>query len=782
MNLRGLTKEQVEIRKNEGKVNVIPKAPSRSILQIIRANLFTTFNAINLGLAIVVLLAGSFKNSIFGFVIVVNALIGIVQELKAKMTIEKLSLLNMDQLTVVRDGENQDIKLEELVQDDTIFLKPGYQIPADSIVLEQCEFEVDESLLTGESDPVIKRAGDSLLSGSFVVAGSGYAEVCKVGKDTYAAKLANEAKKFKKINSKLQKSIDKIFKIIIWIVIPTSMILVITQLMFTDRGWNEAILGAVSGVIGMIPEGLVLLTSATLVVAVIRLSKWNALVQELPATEVLAMVDTLCLDKTGTITEGRLKVTDVVSLNNVSMDEIEFILKNIISTFPAANSTQKAIEEKYEKIEDVTVLHKIPFSSRRKWSSITMENEDTFILGAPEIILQGKYEEIREQVEEEAKKGRRVILLAKVKGVIKENKIDDKVNSMALILLEDVIKKEAAEVINYFHNEGVNLKIISGDNPITVAAVAKKVGIKDADKYVDANELPEDIDELSKVVDNIKVFGRVTPHQKKNIVKALQKNKHTVAMTGDGVNDVLALKESDCGIAMANGAQAARSVAQLVLLDSDFNALPEVVMEGRRSINNLKRVAELFITKTVYSIILSLVFALICKPFPILPIQLSLIGSATIGIPGFFLAMGPNKEKLENGFFRKVLQNALPNGIVIAISTIVTYLMALHGGVPLESCRTLAVLVLGGTSLIVLTKVSMPLNIYKILLVIAMIGVYVISFITPIGKMIFSLNTTIAFYNIIAILIIILTIPCIEILSKIMKKYIIKYIEIVDRH
>lgn len=782
MNLRGLTKEQVDERKKDGRVNIIPKAPSRSILEIIRANLFTTFNAINLGLAIVVLLAGSFKNSIFGFVIVVNALIGIVQELKAKMTMEKLSLLNVDALTVVRDGENRDINLEELVEDDTIFLKPGCQVPADSIVLENYEFEVDESLLTGESDPVLKRKGANLLSGSFVVAGSGYAQVCKVGTETYAAKLANEAKKFKKINSKLQKSIDKIFKMIMWIVIPTSVILIGTQLMFAHGGWNEAILGAVSGVIGMIPEGLVLLTSATLVVAVVRLSKWNALVQELPATEVLAMVDTLCLDKTGTITEGKLKIIEVLPLNNIDDNIIKSALESIISIFPASNSTQKAIEERYSKIENVKVIGKVPFSSKRKWSSITLENEDTFILGAPEIILQDEYKSIRTSVEEQAEKGRRVILLARSKGIIEESKITNNVEAMALILLEDVIKKEAAGVIKYFHDEGVNLKIISGDNPITVAAVAKKVGIEDADKYVDANELPDDIEELSKVVDNIKVFGRVTPHKKKNIVKALQRNKHTVAMTGDGVNDVLALKEADCGIAMANGAQAARSVAQLVLLDSDFNALPEVVMEGRRSINNLKRVAELFITKTVYSIILSLVFALICKPFPILPIQLSLIGSATIGIPGFFLAMGPNKEKLEYGFFRKVLQNALPNGIVIAISTITAYLMALHGGVPLEACRTLAVLVLGGTSLIVLTKVSMPLNIYKILLVVAMIGVYVISFITPIGKMIFSLNGTIAFYNIIAILIIILSVPCIEILSRFMKEHIIKLIEFTDKH
>lgn len=769
-NIKGLTDIEVEERVKEGKVNVIPKAPSRTTWQIIRANLFTVFNALNAVLALIVIIAGSPKNSIFAGVIITNTLIGIFQELRARKIIEKLSVFSSATLKVMRNGIEKDIAIEELVIDDIMILQTGSQVLCDAIVLENNELEVDESLLTGEADPILKKGHNNLLSGSFVVGGKGYAKAIKVGSDTYAAKLANEAKKFKKINSELQRAINKIFGVIIKFVIPISILLFTTQLMFTGTSWRDAVIGAVSGVIGMVPEGLVLLTSATFVVAIIRLSKWNTLVQELPATEVLARVDTLCLDKTGTITEGKLKLTDVITFNNNNMEDIEEVLSSICKVFSNTNPTQSAIADRFNKDTNLRVINKIAFSSARKWSAVEFEKKGTWILGAPEMILKNRYTEIKEAVEQEAIKGRRVLLLAKFNGESLTKELKGELEIAALILIEDIIREDAPEVLRYFNNQGVVLKIISGDNPITVSAVAKNAGVKNADKYIDATNLPDNIEELSRIVENITVFGRVTPHQKKNIVNALQKSEHVVAMTGDGVNDVLALKEADCGIAMANGSDATRAVAQLVLLDSNFSALPQVVMEGRRLINNLERVSELFLSKTVYSIILSFIFAIIFLPFPILPIQLSLIGSLTIGIPSFFLALGSNKERVKKGFLNRVLQFALPNGIVLAMSTLIMYLIAYLTGLQRTQCMTLSVLVLGGISLVVVNKVARPLNLFKILLIIAMSTLFAVAFLTPTGKDIFSLYNCGIAYNSIAFLIILLSLPIIGFVSKIVKK------------
>ncbi|SHJ82656.1 cation-transporting ATPase E [Hathewaya proteolytica DSM 3090] len=781
MKLEGLTRDEVESRIRDGKVNIVPKSPSRTIPEIIRANVFTIFNALNLGLSIVVICAGSVINSTFGLLIIVNALIGIVQELNAKKIIDKLSVLNRSKIAVIRDGEKVKLGSEEIVEDDVIYICAGQQIPADAEVMENNEIEVDESLLTGESEPIVKREGEYLMGGSFVVSGGAYVKVVKVGSDTYAAKLSREAKKYKKINSTIQKDINKIFKVITWIVIPSSILLVSTQLIFTNRNWREAVLGAVSGVVGMVPEGLVLLTSATFIVAVVRLAKWKALIQELPATEVLAMVDTICLDKTGTITEGILEVQNVEVIDGcVQPHHVMCILNKIIGEMKSYNQTDNAIANKCSEcynanddaIKNLKCTSSIPFSSKRKWSAITLENDETYIMGAPEIILSEGYEQIQEVVEEEASLGNRVLLLAKMQGRIIDHKIVNPVNAVALVILRDVIKKEAPEIISYFYKEGVDLKIISGDNPITVASIAKKVGIKDADNYVDATELPDDIEELSKLVEDIKVFGRVTPHKKRDIIKALQNNKHIVAMTGDGINDVLALKESDCGIAMANGAQAAKAVSQIVLMNSNFSALPEIVLEGRRCINNLKRVAELFLTKTMYSIILSIVFALICKPFPLIPIQLSLIGTTTIGIPAFFLAMGPNKEKLEKGFLRKVLKEAIPNGIVIAIATIFVYVVGMVSGLNVMECRTLSVTMLGVISLLILLKVASPVTPWKIALVASMIMLYVLSFITSAGRYIFRLKCLSYKYLLLVIVVTLLCLPLIKAMRNLFNRFV----------
>ncbi|EES91204.1 HAD-IC family P-type ATPase [Clostridium botulinum C] len=738
--IRGLTNDEVVQRVSEGKVNNIPKVPSRTFKQILRANLFTSYNLLNAILAIAVLIAGSPKNAIFAGVIIVNTLIGIFQEIRAKTILERLSVVNRKSVNVLREGKIKNIDVEQVVLDDIILLKSGEQILVDCIMIDKDEIEVDESLITGEADAILKKAGDMLLSGSFVSSGSAYTKVVGVGKDTYAAKLADEARKFKLINSKLQISINKIFKVIIGLVLPIGILLISTQLFYVKKSWQDALIGSVSGIVGMVPEGLVLLTSATFVVAIIRLSKWDTLIQELPATEVLARVDVLCLDKTGTITKGDLKLSGVNVVGRKSKREVELILSAIAYSFKSNNQTQKALIEKYNCNPNLEVKGKIPFSSKRKWSAVEFKDKGMWILGAPEMILKEKYKDISLEVEKAAEDGKRVLLLANFKGKNLDEKLDGEIEKVALVFMEDIIRDNAIRTISYFNNENVTLKIISGDNPVTVSSIAKRVGIKNANKYIDARNLPEDEEELSKVVEDTYIFGRVSPHQKKSIIKALRKNKHTVAMTGDGVNDVLALKEADCGIAMANGSDATKAVAQLVLMKSDFQALPYVVLEGRRLINNLEKVSELFISKTVYFMILSIIFAVLLRPFPIIPIQLTLVGSISIGIPSFFLALSPNKDIIKGDFLNRVLRFSIPNGILIGISTIIMFLFGYNQGLSLEQCRTLALIIFGILSLFVLLKVSRPLNLYRIAVVFSMIILFIMAFIIPFTRKIFVIR------------------------------------------
>ncbi len=738
--IKGLSKDDVLHRVKEGKVNILPKAPSRTLGQIVRANLFTSYNALNAILAIIVFIAGSPKNAVFAGVIITNTIIGMFQEVRAKGVLERLSVLNEKSVNVIREGEPININVEEIVLDDIIVLKVGEQILVDCEMLFNNEIEVDESLITGESDSILKKEKDKLLSGSFVSSGSAYAKVINVGKDTYAAKLAEEAKKFKVINSEFQISINNIFKIIMWLAIPIGLILIFTQLFYVKKSWQDALLGSVSGIVGMVPEGLVLLTSATFVVAVIRLSKWNTLIQELPATEVLARVDVLCLDKTGTITKGDLKVTDVKYFYKENREDIDKIISAMVHSFKNGNSTEKALLKKYKNDPNLKIKNKIVFSSKRKWSAVEFQEKGAFILGAPEMILKDKYKNIKKEIEKSAKEGKRVLLLAKYEGENLNEELKGNVKEIALIFIEDIIRENAKEIIDYFNKERVSLKIISGDNPITVSSIAKKVGITNAENYIDARELPEQQDELKKVVENTCVFGRVSPHQKKNIIKALKEYGHTVAMTGDGVNDVLALKESDCGIAMASGSDATKAVAQLVLLNSDFAAIPEVVMEGRRLINNLEKVSELFLSKTSYFIVLSIIFVLLEKPFPMLPIQLTLVGSLGIGIPSFFLAISPNEDIIKKDFLRRVLQASIPNGILIAISTTIMFSLGYNTGLSLEQCRTLALLTFGSLSLFILLKVSTPLNGYRIFIVFSMTISFVLAFIIPFTRRIFVME------------------------------------------
>ena len=761
--LTGLNDEQVNIRIKEGKVNYVPKAPARTFGQILRANLFTSFNAINVVLAVIIILAGSPKNAIFVGVILVNTLIGVAQELRAKDILEKLSVISMAQAKVLRNGEINEIPIDNIVLDDVLYLETGMQVLADAEVIENNGLEVDESMLTGESDAIGKREGDALLSGSFIVAGECYARVNKVGKETYSSSLAEEAKQFKITNSELQSAINKIFKVLLWIIIPLTILLTVTQLRVPDATWQSAAIGTVSGIIGMIPEGLVLLTSATFIVSIIKLSKFDTLVQELCATEVLARVDVLCLDKTGTLTQGDLKLSEIKVIGDTDKLEVDRALAALVHNLPSKNPTQKAILDKYKEYDqNLKCIDKIPFSSKRKWGGLTFEGDlGSWILGAPEVILGKEYVFIKNMVEEEAKKGKRVLLLAKFHGEELSDRLLGKIESIALLLIEDIIREAAPDVLDYFNKQGVEVKIISGDSPVTVSEVARRAGVQSWNKYVDARELPEDDDEFKNLVKDTTVFGRVTPHQKKKIVTALQEMDHTVAMTGDGVNDVLALKASDCGIAMANGSDATKAVAQLVLMKSDFSALPKVLEEGRKQINNLERVSELFLSKTIYSILLAFVCSVMFLPYPILPIQLSLVGSCAIGIPAFFLAMLPSTGGVKKGFLTRVITVSIPNGIILAGFTVGTFLISLALGVGMQQSRTLALLMFAGISMVILFRVAKPLTNFKAVLCLSMFGIMILAFITPIGRYIFSLTTIKLRYWAISLAVIVLSGPLI---------------------
>lgn len=738
---KGLTEDDVRNRIAKGEVNKIPSAPSRTIWQIVRANLFNIFTWLNIILALVCILAGSPKNAIFAGVIIVNSIIGIVQELSARKTLEKLSVLSMAHTKVLRSGNIKDISVEELVLNDIVYLDSGHQVLADCEVVECDELEVDESMLTGESDPVYKRVGDKILSGSFIVAGEGFAEVKKVGVNTYSSELAEEARKFKIINSELQSSINKIIKLLLWLIVPIGIILTSTQIIFSNTGWKSALLGTVSGIVGMIPEGLVLLTSATFIVSVVKLAKLNTLVQQLSATEVLARVDVLCVDKTGTITEGKLNLVDIENIGESNEGMINIALSSLVHSLPSKNPTQKAILERYSDYSTLGVLEKVPFSSGRKWGGVVLEDNNAWVLGAPEILLKDRYKIFSEKIENEAMKGRRVLLLGRVDQTSLKSGINVEVNEEALIYIEDVIKKEAPQVLKYFKEEGVDLRVISGDNPVTVSAVAMRAGLENWDKYIDARTLPKSVDELKCIVDNYTIFGRVTPHQKKDIIKALQAKGHVVAMTGDGVNDVLALKESDCGIAMANGSDATRAVAQLVLMDSDFGALPHVVEEGRKQINNLERVAELFLSKTVFFVCLAFIFSALMLPYPLLPIQSSLVGSCAIGIPAFFLALLPSKDRVESGFLRRILTTSIPNGVIMVTLTTIGYVVSYLSGAETEVSRSVALLIFAGISLIILVRLSFPITKFKFTLVVIMITCVILCYLTPIGRMVFNLSS-----------------------------------------
>ena len=718
MDIKGLSHEEVSLLKERGLVNYKVKNATKSILDIITSNFFTLFNLLNFGLALAIFFVGSYKNLLFLGVVFCNTFISTVQEIRSKRVVDKLSLLNETKATVVRDGFMQEVLNDDIVLGDTIRYKAGNQVVVDTKIISG-EVLVNEALITGESESISKSFGDVLLSGSFIVSGSCYGDVFHVGMDNYATKISSEAKYVKKINSEIMNFINKILKMITVIIIPIGIFLFMRQ--FNEAGnLSDAVVSTVAGLIGMIPEGLVLLTSTVLAIGVVRLSKYNVLVQELFCIETLARVDTICLDKTGTITEGNMQVSKVIPIN-FSMPEVESALGSLSYHLDNDNQTMEAIGKKYRKEDNLEVLEVVPFSSQAKWSGVSFKNY-SYVLGAPEIIL-SDLSEIQDLLDMYTSSSR-VVLLAK--SFLKlSKKIPDDLVPMALIVIDDRIRKEAYATLNYFKEQGVNIRLISGDNPKTVAGIAKKVGIENV-RYVDMSKTDKLISDL---VLDYNVFGRVKPNQKKEIIMALQALGHTVAMTGDGVNDVLALKEADCSVAMSSGSDAARNVSQLVLLDSNFASMPKVVAEGRRSINNLQRSSSLFLCKTTYATILAIVFAIFSLHYPFIPIQLTLTSMVTIGNPSFVLALEPNNERINGKIIINVLRKSVPTALTIVFNILAIMFISTFISLSQIDVSTLCVLLTAFTGFMLLYRICVPFNTLRRCLFVFLILLFSIGFV-----------------------------------------------------
>ncbi|HEY3735866.1 MAG TPA: HAD-IC family P-type ATPase [Jatrophihabitans sp.] len=743
----GLTAAEVAQRVADGRTNTVDANTGRSVGEIVRNNVLTPFNALLATLWAFTLASGRWQNAAFGGVIVANSAIGIFQELRAKRTLDRLAVLNAPHARAIRDGVESEIAVGEIVADDLLVLRSGDQVPADGIVRASSGLECDESLLTGESEPIDKNPEDEVRSGAIVVAGSGTFQATKVGAEAYAAQLAAEAKRFQITHSELVSGTNKLLRWIACLMLVVGPLVLWSQFRSTDNhGWQDAVEGTVGALVGMVPEGLVLLTSVAFMLGTLTLARRQTLVQELPAVEGLARVDVVCLDKTGTLTHGDVQFDRLEILGDADEGEVNEAL-GLLNHTGEANATANAVAAVISR-GTWTATDSTAFSSARKWSSVTAGEHGTWVFGAPEMIIPmpqpGAEQDARSRTDAIANEGRRVLLLT-----------HDEVPAAVVVLAEN-IRDDAAETLRYFTEQGVALKVISGDNPRTVGAVAAKVGVpgvNGADDAIDARTLPEDIDELGEVLEHHSVFGRVTPQQKRAVVAALQKKGHVVAMTGDGVNDALALKDADIGVAMGNGSPATRAVAQLVLLDGKFSHLPDVVAEGRRVIANIERASNLFIVKNVYSLVQAIITVITLSAFPLAPIQLTLISSLTIGIPGFFLALGPNRRRYLPGFLGRVIRFALPVGAVtggLAYLAFVTAreldktpVKAVGGSYLVEGARTSATVALLVISLWTVLVLARPLVAWKLGLVAAMAFIAAIVVVVPgIGHGLFLLEMT----------------------------------------
>ena len=745
----GLNQSQVNYRIKNGDYNYNSDVKTKTIGQIIFYNIFTLFNILNLCLGLLVFLVGSYKNLLFLGVVFCNTLISIIQEIRSKRAIDKLSIISSVSANVIRESKSKIINIEEVVLDDIIVYKRGNQIIADSIIKEGT-VEVNESLLSGEENSIVKKEGDILYSGSFVVSGKCIAKVEKVAINNYAAKITHEAKYIKKVNSVIMNTLKKIIKIISIIIVPLGIMLFLRQYNL-DHNITEAVVNSVAAIIGMIPEGLVLLTSTVLAVSVLRLSKKRVLVGQLYCIETLARVDTICLDKTGTLTEGVMEVEDVVVLND------KYDYKKILSAMSRElsddNSTMDAICKKFNKKTDFKCLEVEPFSSEKKYSSVRFK-EGKYILGAPDIL--DTSDEMKKLIEKYS--DNRLVLLKSKK------------DNIALILLKDKIRFKANNTLNYLRQEGIDIKIISGDNESVITRIAKRVGFKNI-KCIDMSKNNTNMNH--HLVEEYNVFARVSPSQKRDLIKALKNNGHTVAMTGDGVNDVLALKEADCSIAMASGSDAARNVSEIVLLNSDFEAIPKIVEEGRRTINNIERSASLFLTKTTYATLLAIIFLFVRMNYPFQPIQLSLVSSITIGIPALILALEPNYDRIKGNFFINVLKKSLPGGITIVINVMSVMLVSKIFNLNENIISTMAVILVAITGFILLYKICYKFNLLRKILYIFLIIAF-LSCIIGLPKL-FELVLLKPIYLIFILLVSILDVGLFNFISNVCEKRIFKY-------
>jgi len=735
----GLTSAEVDERIQRGEVNEIANSSSRSLWSIVRANVFTLFNAIVFSGFGILLALGRWQDALFGFPALFNTLIGVTQEFSAKRTLDRLAVLNAPHARVIRDGQTIEIPLEQVVLGDIIVLRSGDQLVADAVVIESDNLELDESLLTGESDSVHKKPKEEVLSGSGVVSGSGVAEVIRVGSDSYAAALTAEARQFSLVSSELRTAQNRLLKWITWALGPMILIIVNGQMMavggwevaLREGLWRDAAVGGIAAVIAMIPLGLVLVTSIAFAAGGVKLAQKKVLIQELPAVEGLARVDVLCLDKTGTLTTGEIVFDQVVELvdgkgsNPRSQDA-----SKVLAWYGAdelANPTARALADVFVQLPTDLAVATVPFSSARKWSSVSFSGElsGTWVLGAPEMMFSGSHATVLEQAGSLAVQGQRTLALAYSEHpslALGPTGVDLPTDLTPVVLLtfREQVRSDAAQTLRYFEEQGVGIRVISGDDPRTVAAVARKVGLDVAEGF-DARELPEDIDELAEILEHTLVFGRVTPAQKKSMVLALKSRGHVVAMTGDGVNDALAIKEADLGIAMDTASQATKAVARLVLLDGRFDRMPGVVAEGRRVIANIERVSMLFLTKTAYAFAMSISFGLLMWGFPFLPRQLSITDGLTIGIPAFFLALMPNLSRYRQGFLKRSLSFAIPAGLIVTLALLSIHIANLMlGGLSVQELQSASTLTLAFIAIWVLVVISRPINGWRLLIIASM--------------------------------------------------------------
>ncbi|HEY7226372.1 MAG TPA: HAD-IC family P-type ATPase [Micromonosporaceae bacterium] len=751
MTAPGLTEAEVQARHEQGLANVVGHGQTRTVWSILRANVFTRFNAIIGVLLAVVLVFGPIQDALFGLVIVVNSAVGVIQEVRAKRKLDALALLEQAPVRVRRDGVPIEVAPSDVVVDDIVLLTAGEKVPVDGTVVESAGLELDESLLTGEADPIAKRIDDAVRSGSFVVAGSGAFVAVSVGDDAYANRLVANVRRFELSHSELMAGINRILRVIQWVILPLGILLVISQLL-SAGSFSDAMVGTVAGIVPTVPEGLVLLTSVAFAVGAVRLARRRCLVQELPAIEMLARVDVLCLDKTGTLTAPELELEQIRTAPGQDEERARGALAAMARIEDQPNATMRAIIDEVKPADGWATSATLPFSSTRKYSAATFEDRTAWCIGAPEVVL-APGQPLRAEADELAAQGLRVLALAELtEAVLPAKAALGPVRPVALVVLRQRLRPEAAQTMRYLTDEGVALKIFSGDHPAAVGSVAAAAGVAGAQSPVDARTLPADPQELEPELTSHSVFGRVTPEQKQVFVDVLQSAGHTVGMTGDGVNDALALKSADLGIAMGSGSPATRGVAKVVLLDNSFATVPHVLAEGRRVLGNIERVASLFLVKTMYSLVLVALVGLAHVPFPLLPRHTTLVGSLTIGIPGFFLALAPNSERFRPGFITRVLARAAPAGLVCGVAAFVAYGL---GRVNSRSDQTLdrstAAATLFLAAVWMLALVARPYTWWRIGLVGAMVGSFVLVAAVPFAAHFFALNFSDPGNNLIAL-------------------------------